>query len=103
MISVENHIPVKEEFRQAFEARFASGTRHVHDSPGFIRNEVLRPIKGDAYIVRTYWDSMESFERWTRSEAFTLAHSSTPPAEMFAGKSHLTIHEVFASTPAPSP
>jgi heme-degrading monooxygenase HmoA len=98
MISVENHIPVKEEFREAFEARFSSGTRFVHGSPGFVRNEVLRPVKGEHYIVRTYWESMKSFEDWTKSEAFKRAHSNTPSEEMFSGKSFLTIHEVFAET-----
>jgi len=98
MISVENHIPVKKEFSEAFESRFRSGTRHVQDSPGFLRNEVLRPIKGDHYIVRTYWDSMESFEKWTKSEAFKHAHANTPSSDMFAGKSFLTIHEVFVQT-----
>jgi len=98
MISVENHIPVKKEFGGAFEARFAAGTRHVQDSPGFIRNEVLRPIKGDRYIVRTYWDSMESFEKWTKSDAFRRAHSNTPSSDIFDGESFLTIHEVVAQT-----
>jgi len=98
MISVENHIPVKKEFSEAFEARFKSGTRHVQDAPGFLRNEVLRPIKGDRYIIRTYWDSMESFEKWSHSEAFKRAHSNTPSNEMFEGKSFLTIHEVINQT-----
>ncbi len=98
MISVENHIPVKKEFSEAFEARFKAGTRYVQDSPGFLRNEVLRPIKGDRYIIRTYWDSMESFERWTKSEAFKRAHSNTPSDEMFEGESFLTIHEVVTQT-----
>jgi heme-degrading monooxygenase HmoA len=98
MISVENHIPVKKEFREAFEAMFKAGTRHVQDSPGFLRNEVLRPVKGDHHIIRTYWDSMESFERWAKSDAFKQAHSNTPSEEMFEGKSFLTIHEVVAQT-----
>jgi heme-degrading monooxygenase HmoA len=96
MISVENHIPVKKEFYEAFEARFKTGTRYVQDSPGFLRNEVLRPIKGDRYIIRTYWDSMEGFEKWTKSEAFKRAHSNSPSAKMFEGESFLTIHEIVS-------
>jgi len=99
MISVENHIPVKKEFFEEFETRFKGGTHHVQDAPGFVRNEVLRPIKGDRYIIRTYWDSMENFEKWTHSEAFKLAHSNTPSDEMFEGESFLTIHEVVNQTP----
>ena len=98
MISVENHIPVKKEFSEAFEARFKGGTRHVQGAPGFVRNEVLRPVKGEHYIVRTYWDSMQSFESWTKSEGFKQAHADPPPGDMFSGKSFLTIHEVFVQT-----
>lgn len=101
MISVENHIPVKKEFGDAFEARFREGTRHVQNAPGFLRNEVLRPIQGDHYIVRTYWDSMESFERWAKSDPFKQAHATPPSADIFAGKSFITIHEVVAQTVAP--
>jgi heme-degrading monooxygenase HmoA len=98
MISVENHIPVKKEFRTSFEERFKGGTSYVQNSPGFIRNEVLRPIRGDGYIIRTYWDTMESFEAWSKSDAFKRAHSNAPSEEMFEGKSFLTIHEVISHT-----
>ena len=57
MIVVENHIPVKKEYREQFEKLFSGGTRYVRNAPGFVRNEVLRPIKGESYIVQTYWES----------------------------------------------
>jgi heme oxygenase (mycobilin-producing) len=101
MIVVENHIPVSEAYRKQFEERWTGGTTYVQNSPGFVRNEVLRPVKGDDhYIVRTYWSSSEDFERWTKSESFVLAHKNARslPDEMFTGKSFLTIHEIFAST-----
>jgi heme oxygenase (mycobilin-producing) len=99
MIVVENHIPVREEFRERFEKMFASGTRFVQNSPGFVRNEVLKPIKGEYYIIRTYWDSNDDFERWTKSEEFAKAHNNARSSEdMFSGKSFLTIHEVISTT-----
>ncbi len=99
MIVVENHIPVKEEFKDRFEKMFSEGTKYVQNSPGFVRNEVLRPIKGGYYIVRTYWDSNESFEKWTKSKEFTKAHANARSSdEIFAGKSFLTIHEVISTT-----
>jgi heme oxygenase (mycobilin-producing) len=104
MIVVENHIPVNANYRTQFEERWTGGTSYVHNSPGFVRNEVVRPIKGDDhYIVRTYWDSNADFERWTKSDAFALAHKNarTLPDDMFLGKSFLTIHEVIASTEKP--
>jgi heme oxygenase (mycobilin-producing) len=101
MIVVENHIPVSKEYLEQFEARWTGGTSYVHNSPGFVRNEVLRPIKGDEhYIVRTYWESKDDFERWTKSEAFVEAHKNARnlPDQMFTGKSFLTIHEIIAAT-----
>ncbi len=101
MIAVGNHIPVNEEYREQFEKRWTSGTKYVQNSPGFIRNEVLRPVKVDKhYIVRTYWDSNEYFEKWTKSEEFVKAHANARnlPDEMFAGESFITIHEVISLT-----
>jgi heme oxygenase (mycobilin-producing) len=99
LIVVENHIPVKPEFAERFEKMFSGGTRFVQNSKGFVRNEVLRPIKGEYYIVRTYWDSSEDFEHWTKSEDFAKAHSNARSSEeMFSGKSFLTIHQVVSST-----
>lgn len=96
---VENDIPVKGEFREKFEKMFSGGTRFVQDSPGFVRNEVLKPIKGGYYIIRTYWDSNESFEKWTKSEEFAKAHrDARTSGEMFSGDSFLTIHEVISTT-----
>lgn len=98
MIVVENHIPVKAEYREQFERLFSGGTRYVQNAPGFVRNEVLRPIKSDNYIVQTYWESQEDFQRWLKSEDFKKAHSPETPDDMFAGESFLEIHEVVAST-----
>lgn len=98
MIVVQNNIPVKEEYREDFEKRFLESGHFVSRAPGFIRNEVLRPIKGDSYVVVTYWNSMEEFTNWTQSEEFRKAHANPPSKEMFKGENYLTIHEVFAST-----
>lgn len=101
MIVVENHIPVKKEYREQFEKLFASGTRYVQGAPGFVRNEVLRPTNGDEYIVQTHWESKETFQKWVGSEDFKKAHSSRAPDDMFSGESRLDIHEVVVSTDRP--
>jgi heme oxygenase (mycobilin-producing) len=98
MIVVENHIPVKKECREQFEKLFASGTHFLQNAPGFVRNEVLRPTKGDEYIVQTHWETQETFQNWVRSEDFKMAHSSPAPDDMFLGESHLEVHEVVVST-----
>ena len=70
MIVVENRIHVKNEYREKFEKLFAERKSHLDQTPGFVRNEVLRPVKGDEYVVMTHWESMERFQNWMNSDAF---------------------------------
>jgi heme-degrading monooxygenase HmoA len=114
MIVVTNRIPVAAGHEIDFEDRFRKRVHLVDKSPGFIRNEVHRPrpmrfdhetgaFVDDAsaegyYEVKTWWESMDDFAAWTRSEAFAEAHASRPPREMFRGPSKLDVHEVFLST-----
>lgn len=99
MIVVQNRIPVKAEYREKFEKMFVERSSHLGEFPGFIRNEVMRPVKGDEYIVMTHWESMEHFQKWMDSDAFKQAHSGeTLPKDAFAGQNEITIHEVFTSS-----
>lgn len=98
MITVMNRISVHPEFAAAFEERFRTRAGLVDSMPGFIRNEVLRPIRqGDPYIVLTYWDNMEAFQAWTESDAFKHGHarSGSLPKEAFSGPNVLEIHEII--------
>ncbi|HTE18145.1 MAG TPA: antibiotic biosynthesis monooxygenase, partial [Armatimonadota bacterium] len=87
----------------------------IDQSPGFIRNLVMRPVQrrfnhrtGEFeereeqgyYLVQTYWESEQAFWDWTNSESFRIAHSNSPPAEMFAGENVLEIHEAVFDTDA---
>ncbi|MBZ0168740.1 antibiotic biosynthesis monooxygenase [Candidatus Methylomirabilis lanthanidiphila] len=95
MIVAANRVPITKGYEQEFEKRFERRLGAVDKTPGFIRNEVLRPIVGDHYVVLTYWESREAFEAWTQSESFRLAHANPAPKEMFAGRSQLEMHEVI--------
>ena len=98
MIVVENRIPVKKEYREKFEKLFIERESHLNEMPGFVSNEVMRPMKGDEYIVMTHWETMEHFQSWVNSDAFKKAHSgSNLPKEAFSGENVLAIHEVFVS------
>lgn len=98
MIVVSNRISVAKGHEAAFEKRFRGRAGLVDQSPGFIRNEVLRPLRGQHYIVQTYWKDLPSFEAWTQSESFRRAHADRPPPEMFSGPNVLEIHEVIETT-----
>lgn len=98
MIVVQNRVPVAEGHEEAFLDRFRTRRGLVDGQPGFVRNMVLRPIKGDHFIVLTIWESEEHFRAWTESDAFKEAHSRVPSREMFSGRSELEIHQVAIDT-----
>jgi hypothetical protein len=50
MIVVQNCVSVAEGREEAFVARFRGRRGPVDDQPGFVRNMVLRPIRGEHFI-----------------------------------------------------
>lgn len=95
MIVVANRIQVAKGYEQEFERRFEHRFGAVDRMPGFIRNEILRPIMGEHYVVMTYWESKAAFEAWAQSEEFKQAHRHPAPKEMFAGPNVFEMHEVI--------
>lgn len=98
MVVVMNRVPVAEGHEEAFMDRFRTRAGLVDSQPGFVRNVVLRPLKGEFHVVMTFWESREAFEAWTRSEAFQKAHSRVAPSSMFRGHSELEIYEIGLDT-----
>ena len=98
MIVVQNRVPVAEGHEEGFIERFRTRRGLVDGQPGFIRNMVLRPVKGECFIVLTFWETEEQFRAWTESDAFKEAHSRVPPEGMFKGHAELEIHEVALDT-----
>ncbi len=94
MIVVQNHIPVNPKYAEEFESRFSNSNENLKKMKGFIKNQVLRPIEADTYVVMTYWESMEDFKAWTESEDFSKAHSRKNPPDMFTGRPVLSVHQV---------
>ena len=103
MYVICNRIPVapgqEQEFEKLFLERDDSKNQHpLRSFPGFIRNDILRPTKGEPYVVLTYWNSIADFEAWTNSESFKEAHKGRGRPEIFAGRPNLEVHEVIKST-----
>src|SRR5215470_17217887 len=73
MIAVSNRLQVAKGQEKEFEARFEGRARLVENMPGFVRLEILRPLKSDYYIVLTHWKDEESFHAWTESAEFKEA------------------------------
>ncbi|MFQ5488945.1 MAG: antibiotic biosynthesis monooxygenase family protein [Gammaproteobacteria bacterium] len=98
MFVVMNRIPVSKAFWEDFEENFRNRQGLVDQSPGFVRNLILRPAESssDYHVVLTLWQSKADFEAWTHSESFARAHEKarqTPP-EMYAGRNVLEMFEV---------
>jgi heme-degrading monooxygenase HmoA len=113
MFVVTNRIPVAVGHEADFEERFRNRAHLIDQSPGFVKNLVMRPVsrrfdhatgewkevtEQGYYLVQTYWRSEQAFWDWTNSESFRVAHKKRPPAEMFAGPNVLEIHEIVFST-----
>ena len=82
MITVANRIYVAKEYADAFEQRFRERAGLVDQMPGFVSNQVLRPVNdGDPYVVFTTWNSRQDFLNWVRSDAFVheVVQDSTRP------------------------
>lgn len=102
MITVANRIYVKPEYHDQFAERFRERAGLVDGMPGFVANHVLRPTKeGEPFVVLTFWESRETFEAWTQSDAFRQGHarSGSLPREAFSGPNVLEMHEVVTSSP----
>jgi heme-degrading monooxygenase HmoA len=104
MITVANRIYVKAEYSEAFEKVFRERARLVDEMPGFVSNQVLRPVnEGDPYIVFTLWNSREDFINWVRSDAFVKGHaqSGSLPKDAYFSPNVLEMHEVVQDSSRP--
>ena len=104
MILVANRIFVSPAHAGAFEHLFITRARLVDGMPGFIANQLLRPVAaGDPYVVQTLWETRAHFVAWTKSPEFVEGHARTDdlPAGTFTRHPKLEIHEVFQTTSWP--
>lgn len=105
MITVANRIYVSREYSEDFERVFRERAKLVDEMPGFVSNQVLRPVnEGEPYVVFTVWNSREDFLNWVRSDAFVKGHaqSGSLPKEAFFKPNVLEMHEVVQDSARPN-
>jgi len=85
--AVLNNIPVTDEGRPLFEKRFSERARLIEKEPGFSAIRVLRPTRGDTYIILTLWESEQHFKAWQDSKAYEHAHKKRGSEEGIDRKS----------------
>jgi heme-degrading monooxygenase HmoA len=102
MYIVMNRIPVNKDYWSDFEQRFLQRQGFVDQSPGFIRNLVLRPDddSSEYHVVMTLWQTHKDFIDWTESDSFRQAHAQAreTPKEMYAGRNVLEMFTVISDS-----
>ncbi|MEW6296591.1 MAG: antibiotic biosynthesis monooxygenase [Thermodesulfobacteriota bacterium] len=94
MIVVMHRIPVASDSAEAFAERSRDRASTIASGPGFLRTEILRPLQGAHYIIKTYWRTHEGFARWTRGESFPRAYAHRSPTAGGSDPYALEIYEV---------
>jgi heme oxygenase (mycobilin-producing) len=92
---VMNNIPVTDEGVPIFEDNFKKRQQAIGKQEGFQAFRLLKPTKGNTYIVFTQWDSMDSFEQWKDSEGFQKAHVDTKPSAYFADRPFVNTYHMI--------
>lgn len=95
MIVAAHRTSVSRERRAEFERRFAGSLKLNDMTRGFIRNEFLKPLSGNHYIVLSYWESREDFETWRKSQAGGDLFASGDLPGRTAAPGSLELHEVI--------
>ncbi|WP_047986164.1 antibiotic biosynthesis monooxygenase family protein [Ornithinibacillus californiensis] len=92
---VMNNIPVIDEGQPIFEDNFKKRQKEVDNQKGFQAFRLLKPLKGNTYVVFTQWDSAESYERWKESDGFKKAHTETKPPAYFADRPYINTYQMI--------
>ena len=77
MFIAMNRFQVKPGSEKAFEEIWLNRESHLETVPGFVEFHLLKGPKLEdhtLYSSHTIWASRDTFEDWTRSEAFRKAH-----------------------------
>ncbi|MFC7321157.1 antibiotic biosynthesis monooxygenase family protein [Halobacillus campisalis] len=97
---VMNNIPVSDEGRPVFEDRFKKRAGSVESMEGFQAIRILRPVKGNTYVVFTQWRNEQCFEDWKNSQEFEKAHENSGPKHkekpsFIDGKPYITKYQMI--------
>ncbi|ENH95583.1 hypothetical protein J416_15367 [Gracilibacillus halophilus YIM-C55.5] len=85
---VLNHIPVTDEGKPLFETQFKERAEAIENTSGFYALRVLRPLRGNTYIVMVEWEDQASFQHWKNSDHFQKAHNKKEKPSYMAGPSY---------------
>ncbi|MGE6260995.1 antibiotic biosynthesis monooxygenase family protein [Heyndrickxia sporothermodurans] len=71
------NIPISDEEKPVFEYSFQQHKKNVVETaPGIIAYRLLRPKKGDTYIIFTLWQDEKYYNNWKKTNAYTTLLSN---------------------------
>jgi heme-degrading monooxygenase HmoA len=79
MFIAMNRFQVVKGSEEAFERMWQNRDSYLNEMAGFVEFHLLRGPEAEdhtLYSSHTVWSSRETFEGWTRSEAFRKAHQN---------------------------
>lgn len=70
-----NFISCRDDYRERFEALFASRAHAIDRMAGFVKMQVLKPSgEGEPYLIVSEWRDEAAFKSWTGSSEFLEGH-----------------------------
>lgn len=67
---VMNHLPISDESMPVFESNMRANEKIVQTITDIESFRLLKPLKGNTYIVMTRWNSLKSYELWKETDLF---------------------------------
>lgn len=94
MVVASHRIPVAKGRERDFEHYWLGRFKLADMLPGFVRNEFLKPLEGNTYVVLSYWESPEQLKVWLENDVFQKEVSGKKTRELFSGSPSVEVHEV---------
>lgn len=82
-----NNISVHPDFFEEFEKRFLQRDKIL--MTGCSKVSVLRPHKGNEYIIYSEWESEEIYHNWIKSDEFKKQHGKPTDRSIYAKPAYI--------------
>lgn len=91
-----NNIPVREESERIFETLFKNRLISAETMPGFQAVRLLKPQRGNVYIIFSQWASKADYENWKESPQYAaeLVQSAVKPPDYFEERPFLNTYHM---------
>ncbi|MGM8366084.1 antibiotic biosynthesis monooxygenase family protein [Virgibacillus sp. W0181] len=94
---VMNHITVTDEGKPVFEDGFEKRQHDMVHIAGFQAFRLLKPVKGNTYVVFTQWTSEQDYMNWKNSDSFKKSHEeqAVKPPAYFADRPYVSTYHMI--------